>query len=122
MVGLPIYGGAHPMFVQGLISLTAQPPCKVSYRFNTWNSLVSVARNQLAADFLESDCTHLLFIDSDIGFKAEHVAQLLARDCDLIGGLYPYKKPGPPEYVSNALSESPPETDGLQELKYVAVQ
>lgn len=119
MVGLPIYGAAHPLFIQGLIALTAQPPCKVTFQFNTWNSLVSLARNQIAAEFLASDCTHLLFIDADIGFEARHVAQLLARDLDIVGGLYPYKKAGPAEYVSNALEQPTPEADGLQELKYL---
>lgn len=41
-------------------------------------SVVSKARNLLAYEFLQSDCTDLLFIDSDINFEAEDVLRLLA--------------------------------------------
>jgi hypothetical protein len=33
------------------------------------SSLVTQGRNLCVSGFLESDCTHLLFIDSDIAFK-----------------------------------------------------
>jgi len=41
-------------------------------------SVVSRARNLLVQDFLESDCTDLIFIDADINFEPEHVFRLLA--------------------------------------------
>ena len=41
-------------------------------------SVVSRARNLLVQDFMESDCTDLLFIDSDINFEPESVLRLLA--------------------------------------------
>ena len=45
-------------------------------------SVVSRARNLLAKDFLESSCTDLLFIDSDINFHADDVFRLLAWTAD----------------------------------------
>jgi len=45
-------------------------------------SVVSRARNLLAKDFLESPCTDLLFIDSDINFNPEDVFRLLAWSID----------------------------------------
>lgn len=45
-------------------------------------SVVSRARNLLAKDMLDSDCTDLLFIDSDINFEAEDVLRLLAWATD----------------------------------------
>tara|TARA_R110002126_G_scaffold103788_2_gene236951 strand:+ start:9545 stop:10282 length:738 start_codon:yes stop_codon:yes gene_type:complete len=45
-------------------------------------SVVSRARNLLAKDMLESDCTDLLFIDSDINFEAEDVFRLMAWTSD----------------------------------------
>lgn len=45
-------------------------------------SVVSRARNLLAKDFLESDCTDLLFIDADINFHADDVFRLLAWTSD----------------------------------------
>lgn len=41
-------------------------------------SVVSRARNLLAKEMLASDCTDLMFIDSDINFKAEDIFRLLA--------------------------------------------
>lgn len=60
------------------------------------DSCVSRARNTLVDEFFRSDCTHLLFIDSDIGFTPADVLALLiladpASDKDVIGGLYPKK-------------------------------
>ena len=54
-------------------------------------SLVQRARNILAAKFLASDCTHLLFIDADIGFSPDAVFRLLDADKDVACGTYPKK-------------------------------
>jgi len=45
-------------------------------------------REQIAVDFLETDCTHLFFIDSDMLFKPDVLDKLLASDKDVIGGQY----------------------------------
>ncbi len=41
-------------------------------------SVVSRARNLLVKDFLDSPCTELLFIDSDINFEPEAIFRLMA--------------------------------------------
>ena len=41
-------------------------------------SVVSRVRNLIACDFLSSDCTDLMFIDSDINFDADDIFRLLA--------------------------------------------
>ena len=45
-------------------------------------SVVSRARNLLAQEMLDSDCTDLMFIDSDINFEAEDVFRLMAWTSD----------------------------------------
>jgi hypothetical protein len=45
-------------------------------------SVVSRARNLLARQFLDSDCTDLMFIDSDINFDPADVFRLLAWTTD----------------------------------------
>jgi len=45
-------------------------------------SVVSRARNLLTKDFLESECTDLIFIDSDINFEPEDVFRLMAWTTD----------------------------------------
>ena len=63
---------------------------KFSFLFN--ESLITRARNYLVDEFLNrSDCTHMLFIDSDIHFDPKDVIALLALDRDVIGGPYPKK-------------------------------
>lgn len=41
-------------------------------------SVVSRARNMLVSDFMDSPCTELLFIDSDINFEPEDILRLMA--------------------------------------------
>jgi hypothetical protein len=63
---------------------------KFSFLFN--ESLITRARNYLVDEFLRSQgFTHLLFIDSDIGFDPNGVLELIAIDKDIIGGPYPKK-------------------------------
>lgn len=50
-------------------------------------SVVSRARNLLVSDLLESDCTELLFIDSDINFEPEHILRLMAWGRDQKKGI-----------------------------------
>jgi hypothetical protein len=62
---------------------------KFSFLFN--ESLITRARNYLVDEFLRTDYTHMLFIDSDIHFNPQDVIALLALDKDVIGGPYPKK-------------------------------
>ncbi len=52
---------------------------------------VAKARNKLARKFLDSDCTHLLFIDADVGWDVEAVSNILIQDYDICLGAYPMK-------------------------------
>src|SRR5215475_13231134 len=82
------------------------------------NPYVGYARDRLAADFLETDCTDLLFIDSDIIFTLEHVNRILSHDVPIVGGVY-YKKMVKPEVVCEALPERRLEGNGLLSVKYI---
>jgi hypothetical protein len=48
-----------------------------------------VQRNLLAERFLASDCTHLLFVDSDMLFPPDLAEKLLACGRPLVGTVYP---------------------------------
>jgi hypothetical protein len=59
-------------------------------------SLVTRARNYGVDEFMRSGMSRLLFIDSDIGFNAEHVIHMLAlqsdeSEYDVLCGVYPKK-------------------------------
>jgi hypothetical protein len=94
-IATPMYGGmAHGMYVKSSLDLQGLMTkygveTRFSFLFN--ESLITRARNYLADEFLRSDCTHLLFIDSDIHYSPQDVIALLALDKDVIGGPYPKK-------------------------------
>lgn len=66
----------------------------------TNESLVTRGRNALAATFLRSSASHLLFLDSDIGFGADAVLRLLGHGRPLIGGLYRSKRLASADWVA----------------------
>lgn len=117
-VGTPMYGGnAHGMYIKSCLDLQSVCfqygiPVRFQYLFN--ESLITRARNYLVDEFLRSDCTHLLFIDSDIDFNAIDILALLAIDKDLIGAPYP-KKSISWKNVKNAVLKNPDIEPGLLE-------
>lgn len=118
-VGLPIYGHVPWHFAQCMRQLEKQAPCKLIIASKVGDSLVSRARNALVAEFLESDATHLLFIDSDLIFSPAHVKTLLDTGKDIVAGLYPKKQEGPVQWVVNACFEQTERDDqGLQRIRY----
>jgi hypothetical protein len=119
-VALPIYGAMDVFFSQSLMKLIMDPPCDLAVRMHPGDSLVSRARNTLTADFLASDCSHLLFIDTDLVFSNEQVLRILNHPELVVGGLYPKKQEGPVQWVLNGCMEpTAPRADGLQEVRYV---
>lgn len=117
-IAIPTYGGTPIEFAQCLMKLQADPPCDYSMIFMPGDSLVSRARNSLTSEFLKSDCTHLLFIDSDLIFSSGQINRLIDHDEDLVAGFYPKKKEGAVEWVCNALVNAPLPC-GLQEVRYM---
>ena len=55
------------------------------------SSLVTQGRNLCVADFLNSECTHMLFIDSDILFKAESIIKMIEKNQEVLSIPYPMK-------------------------------
>ena len=94
-VATPMYGGqCHGLYAKSSLDLQNMlnqygVATKFSFLFN--ESLITRARNYLVDEFLRSDCSHLLFIDSDIHFNPQDVVALLALDKDVIGAPYPKK-------------------------------
>lgn len=119
-VALPVYGGLDPLFSQCLARLIKDPPVAMALRMQPGDSLVSRSRNTLTADFLESDCTDLVFIDTDLVFSNEQLERLCGHDAEVVGGFYPKKQPGPVAWVCNGcLTPTTPGADGLQEVRYM---
>ncbi len=118
-IGLPIYGQPMMSFIKCLMELQARKPCHIEPHVGSGDG-VGRTRNVLTAQFLKSDCTHLLFMDSDLIFTVEHVKELLLANQPVVGGFYPKKQEGRLEWVVNPLIPSPPmRGDALQPLKYI---
>lgn len=49
---------------------------------------IDIARNVLVRDFLKTDCTHLFFIDSDIGYESHAVAGLVQARVPFCAAVY----------------------------------
>ena len=98
-VATPMYGGmCHGMYTKSSCDLAKiaqhyEMDVKMFYLFN--ESLITRARNYCVDEFLRSDYTHLMFIDSDIGFDPNDVLSLaiLAEEGnrDIVCGPYPKK-------------------------------
>jgi hypothetical protein len=90
-----MYGGnCTAGYVSSAMELTKQAQVRnieLINLFITNESLITRARNCLAHIFLQSDCTHLLFVDADIAFDANQILDMLDTDKDIICGLYPKK-------------------------------
>lgn len=97
-IATPAYGGQiTTQYMQGLLHLVRSLDASglqhvVHHMFN--ESLITRARNRLVAAFLRTDCTHLLFIDADVGFTARDVKYLVESDLEVVCGCYPMKAIG----------------------------
>jgi len=102
MIGLPAYDfKVSAKLAIALASFCVEAP-KHGIQIQLCNisgcSVVSRVRNLIAKDFLASDCTDLMFIDSDINFNAEDIFRLMAWNIDLkkgiVGGVPVARKKG----------------------------
>lgn len=59
--------------------------------YHRGDSVPDLARNMCVAEFLLSGCTHMMFLDDDIKFRAEEILRYLALDLEVFGGNYPKK-------------------------------
>ena len=74
----------------GLQKLAFEKKIKITFQLMK-SSLVTQGRNLCVAGFLESNYTHMLFIDSDIYFHAESIIKMIDRDKDILSIPYPLK-------------------------------
>lgn len=96
----PMYGGqCAGMFTKSVVDLSVlceKHGIQIQHYFLFNESLITRARNYCCDEFIRSDCTHLLFMDSDIGFNAQDVLAMLALQSedspyDVLCAPYPKK-------------------------------
>tara|TARA_R110001592_G_scaffold134_2_gene752 strand:- start:776 stop:1642 length:867 start_codon:yes stop_codon:yes gene_type:complete len=93
MVCTPCHSDVTMHYTQALLEL--QQLCikhRIQITFTLLkSSLVTQGRNLCVSAFLESKCTHMLFVDSDIYFRADSILKMLKKDKELISIPYPLK-------------------------------
>lgn len=96
----PMYGGQcagmYTKSVMDLSALCVHHGIRLHMYALFNESLITRARNYCCDEFMRSDCTHLMFIDSDIGFNPQDVLAMLAMmgdesPYDVLCGPYPKK-------------------------------
>ena len=100
----PCYGGMiTDQYFLSMFKTTqalSQVPC--SFRLTTLRneSLVTRARNILTAMYLDSDASHLFFLDADIEWEPDAILRAISADKDIVASAYP-KKALPIQYALN---------------------
>jgi len=97
MVATPIYDGAQGTYVRSALDLALKAQAlglSVRFEFILYQPSITRARNILAAMFLASDCTHMLFVDADIDFTSDDVFSMVRAmvgrpECAVLGAAYP---------------------------------
>ena len=92
-VATPVHSDVSMHYTQTLLEF--QKECiqrKIRVMFQLMkSSLVTQGRNLCVSYFLNTDFTHLLFVDADIAFEPESIFEMVKRDKDIISQPYPMK-------------------------------
>jgi hypothetical protein len=95
-IATPMYGGmATGTYTLSMVQTPAvfmRNGLDLLYGYRMNDSLVANARNILTHQFLESQATHLMWIDADIGFNPMDIVSMLIADKDIVCGIYPKKE------------------------------
>lgn len=94
-VGTPMFGSmCYGQFANScinMVSIMSQAGVDVIFFHLYSDALVARARNTIVDKFLQTDCTHLLFIDADIQFNPHDILPLLGTDEPVVGAPYAKK-------------------------------
>lgn len=97
LLATPCYGNVvctnYLLSIIQLVSWAGQNGVPVTFFTTGGDSLVTRARNNIVAYFLENpQYTHLMWVDADIGFEPQAFERLLRADKDVAAGVYPFKR------------------------------
>ena len=94
-IATPCYGGmVCQEYTQSLLSLLMccfQSRVNCSFNLASNESLITRGRNHMVSQFMNSGCTHMIFIDADISFQGSDVLKLLRHNLPVVCGAYPLK-------------------------------
>lgn len=94
-VAIPAYNGSlHMESIRCLLNEQTAASVlgdEISFAFLGGNDGIIVGRNQLATEFLKSDCDKMVFLDADVTFGLGSLLKLVRYPFDFVGGCYRYK-------------------------------
>lgn len=95
LVAIPVYDGKLPVETvrcllneQALVLGTGN---EIQVRFLPNCSHAAMGRNQLAKEFMDSDCDRLVFLDSDVTCEPGAIVKIAHFKADFVGGAYRFK-------------------------------
>ena len=119
MVGVPCHRTVEAYFMKSCLQLQQlfdKKNIPLKFNFLIGDSLITRARNRIVDEFMKSDDSHLMFIDSDIEFDPNDVLKLLDLNLPVVAGPYPLKQISW-QNVKNAILHNPNiNTDELQKV------
>ena len=96
MIVTPAYSGTvnaqYAMSLAQTYLLLSMNGIKTTFEIEPNSSILSASRNRLTEKFWQSDATHMLCIDADLGWPAEAVLAMLSTQKEFIAGVYPSRK------------------------------
>lgn len=94
-VATPAYGckltSKYALSLLNFHAICLSKGIEISVDFLGNESLITRGRSIMAARFLKSTATHLLFLDADIGFEPISILRMAAFDKDVVCGIYAKK-------------------------------
>lgn len=87
LIGVAAYDSICVETCASLLSLYRNCKTPVQIRFAPY-TYIHVARSALLYQAIDTEATHIMFIDSDMVFPTDGVDRLIAHDKDIVGGLY----------------------------------
>ena len=83
----------YTLSLVNLVHQAAAANIRIQVLLQRGESLITRARNNCVAEFMaHPEWTHLVFVDSDIGFSPQAFYRLLLSDHDVAAGVYPLKR------------------------------
>lgn len=96
-IGMPVHGNVPPETMMAMVETACALkergiPFEVKAQYGC--SIIDLARNYVADNFLASNATHLFMIDSDMEWSGNHILRLLALGTryPVVAGIYPVKR------------------------------
>ncbi len=116
---IPAYDNKlYVRFVTSLMALVVELENQFEIHYDCGEG-IGPTRNNLADEFLRTNCTHLFFLDADMIFKTSDVRRILSHDVSVVGGMYPRRTDKLSWCLNETKPKSPTLENGLREVRHL---